>query len=125
MALRWASVGACENAGVATANRAVTMNAVCTAAGIDVLIISKNPYCCRRSRRFNENETLKKSIEKFSVASFSLSSSTASRLLLFAHRGKSSYRKLALQQDQMGHCNEASAFASVHQAERRREASSG
>jgi hypothetical protein len=39
MALRWASVGACENAGVATANRTVTMNAVCAAAGINVLII--------------------------------------------------------------------------------------
>jgi hypothetical protein len=39
MALRWASVGACENAGVATANRTVTVNAVRAAAGINVLII--------------------------------------------------------------------------------------
>jgi hypothetical protein len=47
MALRWASVGACENAGVATANRAVTINAARAVAGINVLIISKNPYYCR------------------------------------------------------------------------------
>jgi hypothetical protein len=120
MALRWASVGACENAGVATANSAVTINAACAVAGINVLIILKNPYCCRWSRRFNENETLKKSIKKFSVASFSFSSSTASRLLLFAHHGKSLNGKLALQQDGMGHGNGASAF--VHRAERRREA---
>jgi hypothetical protein len=120
MALRWASVGACENAGVATANSAVTINAACAVAGINVLIILKNPYCCRWSRRFNENETLKKSIKKFSVASFSFSSSTASRLLLFAHHGKSLDGKLALQQDGMGHGNGASAF--VHRAERRREA---
>jgi len=30
-----------------------------------VLIILKNPYGCRWSRRFNGNETLKKSIQKF------------------------------------------------------------
>jgi hypothetical protein len=41
MALRWASVGACENAGVATANKAVTINAACAVAGINVLIILK------------------------------------------------------------------------------------
>jgi hypothetical protein len=64
MALRWASVGACENAGVATANSAVTMKAVRAVAGINVLIILKSPYGCRRSRRFNGNETLKKPIKK-------------------------------------------------------------
>jgi hypothetical protein len=41
--LRWASVGACENAGVATANSAVMMNAVRAAAGINVLIIFEKP----------------------------------------------------------------------------------
>jgi hypothetical protein len=41
MALRWASVGACENAGVAAANSAVTMKAACAVAGINVLIILK------------------------------------------------------------------------------------
>src|SRR5712664_2171889 len=64
MALRWASVGACENAGVATANRTVAMNAICVAAGINVLIILKNPYCCRRGRRVNGKEALKKADRK-------------------------------------------------------------
>jgi hypothetical protein len=64
------------------------MKAVRAVAGINVLIILENPYGCRWSRRFHGNETLKKPIKKFSVASFSFSSSTASRLLLFAHRGK-------------------------------------
>jgi hypothetical protein len=41
MALRWASVGACENAGVATAKSAVRMNAACAVAGINVLTILK------------------------------------------------------------------------------------
>jgi hypothetical protein len=65
MALRWASVGACENAGVATANRAVTMNAAYAGAGTNVLIISKIPIVVAGGRRFNRNETLKKSIENF------------------------------------------------------------
>jgi hypothetical protein len=99
MALRWASVGACENAGVATANRAVTINAACAAAGINVLIILRILIVVAGADASTENETLKKPIKKFSVASFSFSSSTASRLLLFVHRGKSSNGKLALQQD--------------------------
>jgi hypothetical protein len=83
----------------------------------------KNPYCRRLEPAFNGNETLKKSIEKFSVASFSFSSSTASRLLLFVHCGNLRTEACAAT-GLDGAGNEASAFASMHQAERRREAQS-
>jgi hypothetical protein len=65
MALRWASVGACENAGVATANRTLTMNAVRVAAGINVLIIFEKSLLPSLKPTFNGNETLKKPIKNF------------------------------------------------------------
>jgi hypothetical protein len=60
MALRWASVGACENAGVATANMIVVIHAHRVAARPDVLIISINPYRCCRRRGLDRCELLKR-----------------------------------------------------------------
>jgi hypothetical protein len=52
MALRCASVGACEDAGVATANITVASDAQSAAVPLDVPIIEEI-LRCRWSRRFN------------------------------------------------------------------------
>jgi hypothetical protein len=87
MALRCASVGACDHAGVATMNMAVTSSAPC----FNVLIILGNPYRCHASRRCNQVRTCevnsKRMTDEFSqfswAVSFSVSGSTARGLLLF------------------------------------------
>jgi hypothetical protein len=53
--LRCASVGACENAGVAAMNMTVTSGA----QRFNALIILGNPYRWSWSRRFNRSEILK------------------------------------------------------------------
>jgi hypothetical protein len=56
MAARWASVGACENAGVAIMNIAAAIDAQSIAARFDVSIIWINPFASAGSRRFNRRD---------------------------------------------------------------------
>jgi hypothetical protein len=64
MALRCASVGACENAGVTTASMMVASDAHSAAAGLNALIILRDPYRYRWSRRFRRREIFKKGRQK-------------------------------------------------------------
>jgi hypothetical protein len=63
----------------------------------NVPIILGNPYHCRLSRRCNRSEIPEQVTEQFyfSGASFSVSGSTASGLLLFMDRGKRSSEQAA------------------------------
>jgi RND family efflux transporter MFP subunit len=63
MALRCASVGACENAGIASPNVIVVSDAKTVALRLNVLIIWRNPYGCRGRNRRLKSKWATKTLE--------------------------------------------------------------
>src|SRR5438105_8312632 len=87
--------------------------------------LKKSLALSRWSRRFSRSEMFSGADKKSSRAgSFSLSGFTASELLLFIGGGKRFSEKPSPKQNQLGHGNEAYAFANLHQVEWQREAES-
>jgi hypothetical protein len=114
MALRWASVGTWENAGITTANMTVAVQAQSTAARLTTLSIWKSFSLSRWSRRYSGSEFQDGVDKKYSGAEIIFFFGFHCKWIVAIHRGRKAFlRKPFSGITKLGHGNEAYAFVAM------------